>query len=56
LSGEIPPELGNLANLSHIYLAANHVRGCAPTAWRNVRFNDLGDLGLPFCDMPQDGA
>ena len=50
LSGEIPSELGNLSELSQLYLAGNQLSGCVPSELRDVQYNDLDDLGLPFCD------
>ena len=32
LSGEIPPELGNLANLESLWLRGNELSGCAPAS------------------------
>ena len=49
LSGEIPPELGNLTNLTVLTLAGNESRGCVPAGWRSIESNDLNNLGLPFC-------
>ena len=49
LSGAIPPELGDLA-LEHLYLRYNQLTGCVPAELRDVAYNDLDELGLPFCD------
>ena len=50
LTGEIPQELANLTRLNSLYLASNDLSGCIPEALHYVQENDLGDLGLPFCD------
>ena len=55
LSGEIPAELGNLPNLWSIYLSNNRLTGCVPTSLQSVAGNDLAELGLPFCAMPDPG-
>ena len=50
LSGEIPPELGNLSNLTALDLADNQLSGCVPSSLPgqvDMRLSDLGDL--PFC-------
>ncbi len=49
LSGPIPPEPGNLANLEVLYLGGNELSGCIPAGLMEIRTNDLGDLGLPAC-------
>ena len=49
LSGEIPSELGNLANLEWLHLSGNHLSGCIPAGLRDVPENDLLSLDLPFC-------
>ena len=46
LSGEIPPELGNLANLRELHLSANRLTGEIPQELGNLP--DLGVLGLSF--------
>ena len=56
LSGQIPPELGNLYNLEDLYLGGNQLSGCVPSGLRNVLGNDLADLGLSFCFLAGDGA
>ena len=52
LTGEIPAELGDLSRLWRLYLSSNQLTGCIPSGLRNIQDNDLGQLGLPFCDMP----
>ena len=48
LSGEIPPELGDLANLEVLLLNANQLSRCVPSSLQNQLVDaDLG--GLPFC-------
>ena len=50
LSGEIPPELGNLAYLTWLYLDGNQLSGCVPSSLSgrlDMEYSDLG--GLPFC-------
>ena len=49
LSGEIPAELGDLANLLELGLDGNQLSGCIPAGLRDVETNDLGQLGLPDC-------
>ena len=49
LSGEIPSELGRLTNLRTLHFSGNQLSGCVPEGLRDVPFNDLPDLGLPFC-------
>ena len=50
LSGEIPPELGSLANLTDLLLQDNALSGCVPGSLEdqlNLNNSDLG--GLSFC-------
>ena len=50
LRGEIPPELGNLANLTRLDLSGNQFSGCVPSSLSgqlNMQYSDLG--GLRFC-------
>ena len=54
LSGEIPPELGNLANLVELYLSGNQLSGCLPSGLRYVPQNDFSDTRLPFCGLSTD--
>ena len=49
LTGAIPAELGDLTNLRWLGLASNQLTGCIPEGLRNIRRNDFGVLGLPFC-------
>ena len=51
LSGDIPAELGELSKLRSLYLSQNQLNGCIPEGLRDVADNDLGDLGLPYCDV-----
>ena len=50
LRGSIPPELANLTQLRHLYLARNRLTGCIPVGLKRVPDNDLGLLGLPDCE------
>ena len=52
MTGEIPTELGNLANLTVLRLAGNQLTGCVPASLQDVADNDLAHLGLPFCGTP----
>ena len=47
LSGEIPPELGNLAKLEKLYLGGNRLEGCVPVSLRGQLSST--DIGVPFC-------
>ena len=50
LSGEIPAELGNLANLESLRLRDNQLSGCVPSSLSgrlDMEYSDLG--GLRFC-------
>ena len=50
LSGEMPPELGNLASLEGLYLGWNELSGCVPSSLSgrlNLDYSDLGNLR--FC-------
>ena len=51
LSGEIPDELGELPRLSRLLVGGgNRLTGCVPTGLRSVKYADLHELGLPYCD------
>ena len=52
LSGEIPPELANLTELTHLFLARNQLSVCLPAILRKVLHNDLDRLDLPDCGAP----
>ena len=49
LTGPIPAELGNLANLETIYLGGNQFSGCIPIWLLDVAESDLSTLGLQDC-------
>ena len=53
LAGAIPTELESLANLQTLKLSGNRLTGCVPTALKQVRDNDLADLGLVDCGVAQ---
>ena len=63
LTGEIPEDLGNLSKLQRVFLPGNQLTGCIPVGLRGVADdradndpdNDLGRLGLPFCDDDMSG-
>ena len=51
LSGEIPDELEELPRLSRLLVGGgNRLTGCVPTGLRSVKYADLHELGLPYCD------
>ena len=41
LSGEIPPELGNLAKLTRLILSGNQLNGCVPASLQGKAVSDL---------------
>ena len=47
--------MGDLSNLTELQLRSNQLTGCIPEGLRNIRVNDFGQLGLPFC-MPSASA
>ena len=49
LSGSIPSELGNLANLEVLELHYNQLSGCVPAKLLDVPNNDVVSLRLPSC-------
>ena len=54
-TGEIPEELVNLRSLYFLRLSGNELTRCIPGKLREVADSDLGDLGLPFCDVLLSG-
>ncbi len=50
LTGEIPMELARLTNLERLSLSRNQLVGCIPGTLRQAAYNDLVNIGLPFCD------
>lgn len=52
LSGSIPNSLVRLPELTRLELRGNPFQssGCIPAGLRDLKFNDLDELGLPFCD------
>ena len=55
LTGELPAGLSDLAALEWLALGGNQLTGCIGAGLRNVPNNDLGELGLPFCDVLLSG-
>ena len=55
LNRPIPGKLTELVNLQTLRLDGNRFSGCIPEGLRGVASNDLGDLGLPFCDVLLSG-
>ena len=55
LNRPIPGKLTALVNLQTLRLGGNRFSGCIPEGLRGVANNDLGDLGLPFCDVLLSG-
>ena len=55
LNRPIPRNLTELVNLQTLRLDGNQFSGCIPEGLRGVANNDLGDLGLPFCDVLLSG-
>ena len=52
MTGPIPAALGDLTNLSELYLSGNELTGCVPVGLRDVaEENDLGELDLPDCGL-----
>ena len=49
LSGTIPTELLDLAELETLHLSGNSLRGCVPDALYEVAANDLDAAGIPSC-------
>ena len=52
LSGEIPPEMANLANLTEVYISGNRLTGCYPAVWKLADNSDLAESGLASCAAP----
>ena len=48
LSGEIPPELGNLTKLTTLYLYGNQLSGCIPSSLQD-QLSDYELGNLTFC-------
>ena len=49
MSGQIPPQLGNLPDLRVLTISGNELTGCAPEGLRDVN-HDFAELNLPFCN------
>ena len=58
LSDNVPEELGNMVYLSWVFIQDNRLGGCLPAQWQSVQGpnNDLGPLGLPFCETQRSTA
>ena len=55
LSGSIPPELGDLSELTHLNLSSNSLTGCIPIALKSIPTNDLSSLSLLYCPPAPEG-
>ena len=55
LTGEIPPELSGLANITWLFLHGNQLTGCIPEGLRDIAENDLVSLNLPDCGAATPG-
>jgi gliding motility-associated-like protein len=58
LSGEIPPELGQLSNLTHFFLRNNNLNGCFPEELMNIcsylnAVPSIGESGYNFMNNPR---
>ena len=50
LTGEIPPELGSLANLEQLWIHRTQLSVCVPSSLQGQLDMDRSKLGdLPFC-------
>ena len=54
MTGQIPRELGNIANLLFLGLKDNRLTGCIPEELL-AHIDDFPNLDLPFCDEPAGG-
>ncbi len=54
LTGTIPVSLAKLSNLEYLFLSGNELTGCVLATLRDVTYNDLVRLSLPFCDLLLD--
>ena len=52
LTGPIPSELGNLANLYTLELGGNQLTGCVPAGLKAEENSDIDQLGLEVCKDP----
>ena len=50
LTGEIPPELGEMPNLESLKLSGNNFTECIPARLRDTGDHDLARLGLSYCE------
>lgn len=54
LNGSIPENLGNANALEELWLRSNDLEGCIPLNLKDVKLNDLSELGLDDCPPLED--
>lgn len=54
MTGQIPPQLGNIPTLSTLYLSGNPLTGCIAESLLSIDTNDFSFLNLPSCESIQE--